>query len=115
MFGKIMSLPDGVIPLYYELLTDAPKERVDEVRAAEGPRRMDDKKRLGHEIVAEFHSPAAAAAAQTEFERVFQRGEEPEEILEFPITAETPGVLTLHRGPMLMWTCPACWCLWGRR
>ncbi len=98
MFGKIMSLPDGVIPLYYELLTNAPKERVDEVRSAEGPRRMDDKKRLGHEIVAEFHSLAAAAAAQAEFERVFQRGEAPGEIPEFPITAETPGVLTLHEG-----------------
>ena len=96
MFGKIMSLPDGVIPLYYELLTDAPKERVNAVRAAEGPRRMDDKKRLGHEIDAEFHSAAAAAAAQTEFERVFQRGEEPEEILEFPITADTRGVLALQ-------------------
>ena len=80
MFGKIMSLPDDVIPLYYELLTDATKERVNAVRAAEGPRRMDDKKRLGHEIVAEFHSAAAAAAAQAEFERVFQRGEAPEEI-----------------------------------
>ena len=79
MFGKIMSLPDDVIPLYYELLTDADEARLAAVRSAEGPRRMDDKKRLGHEIVAEFHSLAAAAAAQTEFERVFQRGEEPEE------------------------------------
>ena len=96
MFGKIMSLPDNVIPLYYELLTDAPQERIDAVRSAEGPRRMDDKKRLGHEIVAEFHSPAAAAAAQAEFERVFQQGEAPVDVLEFPITAETPGVLTLH-------------------
>ena len=79
MFGKIMSLPDNVIPLYYELLTDAPQERIDAVRSAEGPRRMDDKKQLGREIVAEFHSPAAAAAAQAEFERVFQQGEAPGE------------------------------------
>lgn len=96
MFGKIMSLPDNVIPLYYELLTDAPQERIDEVRSAEGPRRMDDKKRLGREIVAEFHSPTHADAAQAEFERVFQQGEAPGDVLEFPITAETPGVLTLH-------------------
>ena len=90
MFGKIMSLPDSVIPLYYELLTDAPKERVAEVRAAEGPRRMDDKKRLGREIVAEFHSAADADAAQAEFERVFQRGETPEEIRVIPINALPP-------------------------
>ena len=83
MFGKIMSLPDGVIPLYYELLTDAKDERLDEIRAAAGPRRMDDKKRLGQEIVAMFHSPAEADAARAEFERVFQEREAPAEVRTF--------------------------------
>ena len=96
MFGKIMSLPDSVIRLYYELLTDATDERLAEVGAAEGPKRMDDKKRLGHEIVARFHSPAEADAACAEFERVFQQGEAPGEVMEFPITSETRGVLALQ-------------------
>ncbi len=96
MFGKIMSLPDGVIRLYYELLTDASDERLDEIGAAEGPRRMDDKKRLGQEIVARFHTFAEADAARAEFERVFQEREAPAEVPEFAISTEIPGVLTLH-------------------
>ena len=40
---------------------------------------MELKKRLGSEIVSEFHSPQAATAARYHFERVIQRGEAPEE------------------------------------
>ena len=88
MFGKIMSLPDEVIPLYFELLTDLPEPDLEHLTTSieqhtENP--MDFKKKLGIEMVSWFHSPEAAITANAEFERVVQRGQEPEEIPEVSI------------------------------
>jgi tyrosyl-tRNA synthetase len=88
MFGKVMSMGDDVMPLYFEVLTDAPLEEIAELKrelAAGRGNPMDWKKRLGHEIVAQFHSPAEADAAQAAFERQFQRRELPEDIPDFAI------------------------------
>ena len=102
MFGKAMSLPDDLIPLYFELLTDVPDDELDAIRAAmsgkTGVNPMDVKKRLGEELTAVFHSPEAATAAREEFERVFQRRETPEDIPEVAISASTPGVLEYYEG-----------------
>ena len=95
MFGKVMSLPDDVIALYFELLTDAPDEEVTDIREAierHSTNPMDLKKRLGEEMVATFHSPEAAAAAREEFERVFQQRESPQDIPEFAADLNSEGV-----------------------
>ena len=96
MFGKIMSLPDDVIALYFELLTDVPGEELDAIRAAMngqgGASPMDVKKRLGEELAAVFHSPEEAAAAREEFERVFQRRETPEDIPEVAVDLTGPAI-----------------------
>ncbi len=97
-FGKVMSLPDDVVPLYYELLTDVPDTEVVEVRNAVADRSanaMDAKKRLGYELVAEFHGADAAGAAQAEFERVVQRREEPSEVPELAVAADADGVQSM--------------------
>src|SRR5689334_8329280 len=76
MYGKLMSMSDDVMPLYFEVLTDAPLSEIDELKrelAAGRGNPMDWKKRLAREVVAQFHSPADAAAAQQAFERQFQR------------------------------------------
>ena len=95
MFGKTMSLPDNLIALYFELLTDMPDEEVDAIRSAIEQRTtnpMDFKKRLGEEMVAMFHSLEAAAAAREEFERVFQQRESPQDIPEFAADLNSEGV-----------------------
>jgi len=90
MFGKIMSMADDVMPLYFEVLTDVPLTDVSEIRqiiagGRENP--MEIKKRLASEIVAQFHSPAAATLGRDAFERQFQRREAPSEMPEFAIAA----------------------------
>jgi tyrosyl-tRNA synthetase len=88
MFGKMMSMSDDVMPLYFEVLTDAPLDEIAELKRELAARRgnpMEWKKRLGREVVAQFHSPADADAAQAAFERQFQRRELPEEIPDFAI------------------------------
>lgn len=92
MFGKVMSMADDVMPLYYEVLTDVPLVDVAEIKhviqtGAGNP--MDIKKRLAAEIVAQFHSPSDAIRAREAFERQFQRREMPDEMPEFAISQPT--------------------------
>lgn len=89
MFGKIMALPDHVMPQYFALLTEMPEEELAELEkalAAGSLNPRDLKMRLAREIVAQFHSPEAAAQAEAEFIRVFQRKELPEELPTFTLT-----------------------------
>ena len=95
MFGKVMSLPDNVIALYFELLTDIPDAEVEEIRQsieAHTTNPMEFKKRLGQELVASFHSPEDGEQARAEFERVFQQREQPTDVQDFVVTEATEGV-----------------------
>jgi len=83
MYGKVMSIPDYLILDYFELVSDVPDEELTQFRRQmenQSVNPMHLKKRLAREIVAQFHGPAEATAAQTHFEKVFQRREVPEEI-----------------------------------
>ena len=94
MYGKLMSIPDQLIPQYYELLTDMPDEELEEIKQSLATRiahPMDLKKRMAYEIVAQFHSPDAAREAALEFERVFQRREVPSEVSEVGLGPEWFG------------------------
>jgi tyrosyl-tRNA synthetase len=74
MFGKIMRIPDHLLTNYFELLTDTPKEQVEELvdPARHNPR--DTKEHLARLIIAQYHSSEAAEAAAAEFRRVFSGG-----------------------------------------
>jgi tyrosyl-tRNA synthetase len=83
MYGKIMSMSDNVLPLYFEVLTDVSAPELDEIKQAlrDGsinPR--DLKMRLAAQIVTQFHSIADAQAAEAAFVRQFQNREIPEDI-----------------------------------
>ena len=85
MFGKIMSVSDGLIVSYFEYLTDVPQaDLVDMSRdlSQDSVNPMDYKKRLAWEITSQFHDPESADAAQAQFERVVQGGDLPDEIQE---------------------------------
>jgi tyrosyl-tRNA synthetase len=80
MFGKIMSIPDSLIVNYFTLLTDTSTDEIDAIERGLAERTinpMETKKRLGNAIVSLLNGPEAGAAAQAEFERVFQRREDP--------------------------------------
>jgi tyrosyl-tRNA synthetase len=65
MFGKLMSIPDDVMPKYYELLL------AEAIPAGAHP--MDAKKELGRRIVARFHSEADAQHALEDFNARFSK------------------------------------------
>src|SRR5690349_15544883 len=80
MFGKLMSISDELMWRYYELLSF---RSIDDIaalkRECEGGRNPRDAKvALAQEIVARFHSPAAARSALAEFEARFKSGAMPE-------------------------------------
>jgi tyrosyl-tRNA synthetase len=83
MFGKVMSIPDDVMPQYFELATEVPLPEVQQIKeglASGKLHPMDVKKRLAREIVTIYHSAEAAGEAQAEFERVFSAHELPSEM-----------------------------------
>ena len=91
MFGKLMSISDELMWRYYELLSFRPMEEVAKLRreCADGRNPRDAKVMLAQEIVARFHSRAAAEAALATFEARFRDHALPENMPE--VTLHTGG------------------------
>ncbi len=79
MFGKLMSLSDEMMFNYYELLTS---ENLSEVKALHP---MEAKKRLAGLLTERFHGKEAAIAARENFEKVFSKKENPDDMPEFKV------------------------------
>lgn len=85
MYGKVMSIPDYAMPLYFKLATRFLPAQVAEVEQAlrDGSRHPRDlKMALAREIVSIFHDDDAALAAEEHFRTVFQQRELPEDMPE---------------------------------
>jgi len=88
MYGKVMSISDEMMWRYYELLTDVRMEQIAATKAdaASGKAHpMALKKELARSIVADFHSPEAAAKAAEDWAKQFQKDQVPEEVVELKI------------------------------
>lgn len=88
IFGKVMSISDEVMFLYYELVTDVPRQQITksrkELEAGEiHPR--DVKVKLAKEICRQFHNEEAANNAEAEFNRIFVKKDVPDDIDEYTI------------------------------
>ncbi|HID86047.1 MAG TPA: tyrosine--tRNA ligase, partial [Anaerolineae bacterium] len=89
-YGKVMSLPDHVMPIYFKLVTRYSPAQIAAIEQglADGslhPR--DVKMELAREIVSIFHGDEAAAEAEERFRTVFQRRELPPEMPEYHLSA----------------------------
>ncbi|HKD03769.1 MAG TPA: tyrosine--tRNA ligase [Terriglobales bacterium] len=83
MYGKVMSISDQMMWRYYELLTDVKVPEIEKMKAdaASGKAHpMALKKELAGKIVADFHSPEAAAKTGEDWAKQFQKGEVPDSI-----------------------------------
>jgi tyrosyl-tRNA synthetase len=86
MFGKIMSLPDRLMPAYWKLVSDADAEalvRVERELADPGVNPMTVKQRLGECLVRMYHGAEAAERARRDFETQFSHRGVPETVEEF--------------------------------
>ena len=91
MFGKLMSISDVLMWRYYELLSFRAADEIAKLRreCGEGRNPREAKVALAQEIVARFHSQAAADHALAEFEARFRQGAMPESMAE--VTLSTTG------------------------
>jgi tyrosyl-tRNA synthetase len=97
MYGKVMSMSDAMLPLYFEVLSDVSTPDLAEIRqslAAGSANPRDLKMRLARDVVGQFHSPADATSAEEAFIRQFQRRELPEDMPEHRLEAPT-GIIDL--------------------
>jgi len=83
MFGKVMSIPDALMPEWITLLTALPLSVL-----SEHPR--DAKMALASAIVARFHGEESAGLSSEHFIRTFSRRETPLEMPEFHLEESFP-------------------------
>jgi len=86
MFGKVMSISDGLMQNYFTLLTDLSDEKIAELLTPEKTHPKEAKVLLGKTIVAHFYDKAAAESAAEQFEKVFAKRQLPDEIPEFEVS-----------------------------
>ena len=89
-FGKIMSIPDALMPRYFQLTTGWLPDRVEPVLAdlASGALAPVQAKRLlARTVVDLYHGAGAGEAAEAEFDRIFREGAAPTEIAEVTVAA----------------------------
>ena len=93
MYGKVMSLSDGLMVRYYELLSRADAEHREAIRRGR-LHPMEAKKALASELVERLHGRAAAEAAARFFEERFQKR-----------TAHRPKPVRLSTEANEVWIC----------
>ncbi len=91
MFGKLMSISDELMWKYYELLTEIPLVKISEMKediAGGKLHPMDVKKNLAINIISQYYDEETAKNARAEFEKVFSKGNLPDDIPEFKLAEE---------------------------
>ncbi len=97
-YGKLMSISDGLMWRYYELLS---RRSVAEIAALRFGHPKKAKSELAKEIVARYHGPDAARLVAEQFEQVHARRELPDEIEERELDGEPGGLLLIKVLPQL--------------
>ena len=91
-FGKLMRIPDEVMPQYFELATawgaDRVADAIAEIERAEPADRARLKRELARTVVDLYHGEGAGAAAESEFDRVFKDHAAPTDVQEYVIPPE---------------------------
>ena len=80
IFGKLMRVPDDVMPVYYDLLLDDP---FDPDRPA-----VESKRHMARTIAAQFHGDDAAREAEAHFDRLHVERALPDDIPETPLLGD---------------------------
>lgn len=93
MFGKIMSISDDLMYVYYEQLTEVPLEEIERIKKEVHP--MEAKKRLGEELVKIYYSSEEAKKAREYFENLFSKKNLDIELPTKEVSASSMGIIDL--------------------
>lgn len=89
MFGRLMRVPDGLIPKYLRLCTDLDPAEVDSIEAglADGALHAgEQKRRLARAVVDLYHGTGAGPEAERRFDLVHREHEIPDDVPERPVS-----------------------------
>ncbi len=93
-FGKLMSIPDGLIVKYLRLCTPLPVATIDDIEhglAAGTAHPNDEKRRMARAIVDLYHGEGAGEAAEARFDLVHKDHEIPDDVSEVVIDPAWAG------------------------
>lgn len=90
MYQKLLSMPDSLIPRYFELLSFRPMSEVNDFlqQITDGRNPQEIKKIFAEEIITRFHNAEAAANAHKGAGNSLKHGEIPDDVPEVVITVE---------------------------
>ena len=88
MFGKVMSVPDATMWVYYELLLEKSPA---EIAAMKNEHPMEMKKRLASALTAKFYGEEAGLYEREQFENVFSKKQAREDMPAFAWDALVPA------------------------
>jgi tyrosyl-tRNA synthetase len=98
MYGKTMSVPDELIYPYFELLTDATGEELEQIKKLLADPKcnpMELKKQLAKRLVTMYYDPQKAETAEREFDTIFRKKETPEQISVHRLSANLLWIIKL--------------------
>jgi tyrosyl-tRNA synthetase len=95
MYGKTLSIPDGLILHWFRLVTDTPAARVEEIVAGmqRGDNPRDFKRELARTIVSAYYSEDDARKAEEHFDRVIKNKMAPEDVEVFEVPQDSDKLL----------------------
>lgn len=98
IFGKVMSISDDTMWLWYDLVSFRTLEEIKKLReeVANGLNPRDVKFMLGEEIAARFHDAEAARHAKENFIAQFQKGKLPDDMPEIELEVGDEGMAIAH-------------------
>ena len=92
MFGKIMSIADEIIPMYFRLCSTLPVDEVDAIDRAFEDGSADPyklKRQLARNICDLYHGEGAGERAEAAFDAQFKKNRVPDDVKEFPMSLVT--------------------------
>ena len=95
MFGKVMSIPDGLMSNYFTLLTDLEPAKIDELVDSKRTHPRQAKAALGSMIVAQYYGAEAGQAASAEFDRIFSQKQAPTDMPEVRVAVARINIVDL--------------------
>ncbi len=95
IFGKTLSIPDGLIYNYYELATDISNEELKDIKEKLDDSKInprDIKRSLAKTLVRMYYDKNAADEAEASFDKIFIKKEVPDELQEFKLEEDKDGI-----------------------
>jgi tyrosyl-tRNA synthetase len=105
MYGKLMSVPDKAMPLYFRLVTRWTSSEISALEKDIASGRVhprDAKMKMAFEVTDIFHGAEAARRAEDNFVSVFQKGSLPDEMPIFTLRAGTTVLDVLIEGKLVV-------------